>query len=103
VIDTVGIQPYIFSSNRLRENVGASYLVECLGKEWLEEALKKSIGEKYHFPKIKADFNLGLRLDQESLLQAEVIYTAGGNSVISEFKAIKRSSGINDCCSTSNF
>jgi hypothetical protein len=82
VIDTVGIQPYIFSSNRLRENVGASYLVECLGKEWLEEALKKSIGEKYHFPKIKADFNLGLRLDQESLLQAEVIYTAGGNSVI---------------------
>jgi hypothetical protein len=82
VIDTVGIQPYIFSSNRLRENVGASYLVECLGKEWLEEALKESIGERYHFPKIETDFNLASRLDQESVLQAEVIYTAGGNSVI---------------------
>lgn len=27
IVDTTGIQSYIFGSNRLRENVGASYLV----------------------------------------------------------------------------
>jgi hypothetical protein len=25
MVDTTGIQPYIFGSNRLRENIGASY------------------------------------------------------------------------------
>lgn len=27
IVDTTGIQSYIFGSNRLRENVGASFLV----------------------------------------------------------------------------
>ena len=26
IVDTAGIQDYIFGSNRLRENIGASYL-----------------------------------------------------------------------------
>ena len=29
VIDTPGIQPYIFGSNRLLESIGASELVRC--------------------------------------------------------------------------
>lgn len=80
IIDTVGIQPYIFSSNRLRENIGASYLVECLGKEWLEEALQQV--NQFHFPKTEKDFKQASRIDQESQLRAEAVYTAGGNSVI---------------------
>lgn len=84
VIDTVGIQPYIFSSNRLRENIGASYLVERLGKEWLEESLKQVFGDqsRFHFPKSEEDFQQPSRIDQEEQLQAEVVYTAGGNSVL---------------------
>jgi hypothetical protein len=40
VLDTTGIQPYIFGSNRLRENVGASYLVSQTKDEWVKEVLK---------------------------------------------------------------
>ena len=40
VLDTTGIQPYIFSSNRLRENVGASFLVSQATDEWVKEVLK---------------------------------------------------------------
>ena len=40
VLDTTGIQPYIFGSNRLRENVGASYLVSQATDEWVKEVLK---------------------------------------------------------------
>jgi hypothetical protein len=28
IVDTVSIQKYIFSSNKLKENIGASYIVE---------------------------------------------------------------------------
>ena len=35
VLDTTGIQPYIFGSNRLRENIGASYLVSEATDDWV--------------------------------------------------------------------
>ena len=35
VVDTTGIQRYIFGSNRLRENVGASHLVYQATEGWL--------------------------------------------------------------------
>ena len=40
LIDTVSIQNYIFSSNKLIENVGASYLVEQIYEEYLKDALR---------------------------------------------------------------
>lgn len=39
VIDTTSIQNYIFGSNELRENVGASELVEQVTKDWVFETL----------------------------------------------------------------
>jgi hypothetical protein len=33
-VETAHIQSYIFASNRLRENVGASYLVTAATGEW---------------------------------------------------------------------
>lgn len=39
VLDVVGIQDYIFGSNKLRENVGASQLVEAATSKWVAEAL----------------------------------------------------------------
>lgn len=37
VIDTTGIQDYIFGSNRLAENIGASQLVEMATDKWVKE------------------------------------------------------------------
>lgn len=71
-IDTTGIQGYVFSSNRLRENIGASYLVSAVTGEWVEETLEK----------------LGILKDRQrkeiesSNCNAELIYSGGGNALI---------------------
>lgn len=44
-VDTSGIQKYIFGSNRLRENIGASYLVAAATDKWANEAARKNAGE----------------------------------------------------------
>ena len=49
IIDTTGIQPYIFGSNRLRENIGASFLIAEATKQWVEQALIK-LGKPFYFP-----------------------------------------------------
>jgi hypothetical protein len=71
-IDTTGIQGYVFSSNRLRENIGASHLVSAATGEWVEETLEQ----------------LGILKDKQtkaiesSNLNAELIYSGGGNALI---------------------
>jgi hypothetical protein len=84
LLDTTGIQDYIFSSNRLQENIGASELVYRATTLWAFEALKaagitahnldqpESLDWKYNDRSIESDSNL----------QAEVIQAAGGNTVI---------------------
>jgi hypothetical protein len=72
VIDTTGIQNYIFSSNRLRENIGASQLVKEATGDWVKAALD----------------DLGVPIDRQcepieiSGLPAELIYASGGNAQI---------------------
>lgn len=55
ILDTTGIQPYIFGSNRLRENIGASYLVSQATDTWARDALntlKEDINQEvYPFKK----------------------------------------------------
>ncbi len=41
LVDTAQIQPYIFGSNRLRENIGASYLVDQATGEWATKCLSQ--------------------------------------------------------------
>ena len=40
LLEIVSIQRYIFSSNRLKDNLGASYLVKSIYEEPLSEVLK---------------------------------------------------------------
>ncbi|MEG4496157.1 hypothetical protein QUB05_14385 [Microcoleus sp. F10-C6] len=89
VLDTTGIQPYIFGSNRLRENIGASYLVSQATDEWAREALhtfaRKDINRKvYAFnPKDpeKHQPDAKPRIEDDGLA-AELVYAGGGNTIL---------------------
>ena len=48
LIDTTQTQRYIFSSNRMRENIGASYLIAKATTEWVFQAIVGlNIAHKY--------------------------------------------------------
>jgi hypothetical protein len=71
VVDTMQIQPYIFGSNRLRENVGASYLVDAATRDWAFEAVKAAVpGETNIGPGNKLIDDKRI----ENGLDAEVLY-----------------------------
>lgn len=75
-IDTTQIQGYIFGSNRLRENIGGSELVEMATHRWVYEALPS--------PNNVTDVATGELDDNRTIdsLDAEVVYAGGGNTVI---------------------
>lgn len=85
VLDTTGIQPYIFGSNRLRENVGASYLVSQATDDWVRKALNKlkdqinqevyAFNPEKHQPAVKPHV-------EDDELAAELVYAGGGNTVL---------------------
>ena len=86
VLDTTGIQPYIFGSNRLRENIGASYLVSQATDDWAREALhtfaRKDINRKvYAFDPKKYQPDAKPRIEDDGLA-AELVYAGGGNTVL---------------------
>jgi len=83
-VDTAGIQDYIFNSNRLRENIGASYLVASVTGTWAFEAVQKAAGNgKDVHNVINNDGTLDdqVTIDQPSTV-AEVLYSGGGNFVV---------------------
>jgi hypothetical protein len=78
------IQSYIFASNKLREQVGASHLVAQATGAWALEAVQESMKESAGRSNVK---NAGaLHLDEAFVIEdtktgsaAEVIYSGGGN------------------------
>jgi hypothetical protein len=84
LLDTTGIQDYIFASNRLQENIGASELVYRATSLWAFEALEDAVG-KSHNVKPPQDLQLDYTdaaIESDANQQAEVIQAAGGNTVI---------------------
>lgn len=83
VVDTTGIQPYIFGSNRLQENIGASELVRLATGEWalasLTSVLHSHNVEDVATGKLKDKFQIELEQSDQA---AEVIYAGGGNVVM---------------------
>jgi hypothetical protein len=76
VVDTTGIQPYIFGSNRLRENIGASHLVAQATGAWALQVVREW----------RSNVTADGRLDDEQRIEAgeievEVVYSGGGNFV----------------------
>lgn len=71
VLDTTGIQSYIFGSNRLRENIGASYLVGQVTDAWVRQILSQEF--KITNPEASIE-------TQDA--EAELVYAGGGNTVL---------------------
>jgi len=79
VVDTTQIQPYIFGSNRLQENIGASWLVKQATGSWalqLVGALKSNVTNAQ-----QNQLDDSLRIEDGNL-EAEVIYAGGGNVLV---------------------
>jgi len=77
VYDVTGIQDYIFASNKLKENVGASIIVQKLFEEYLVESIKKT--DKT----IETDWqNLKELKILTKDIDVEILYIGGGNAWI---------------------
>jgi len=81
IYDIIGIQNYIFNTNKLKEIIGASVLVESALKELLIDSIKEVIKEEkcrildwY----CREDFVL----PKNNNILAEVIYVGGGNAIV---------------------
>lgn len=85
VLDNAGIQPYIFGSNKLRENIGASYLVKQATDDWARESLEvlaKKYKQPIYFPDLsKVSSDAEPHIESGNLI-AELVYAGGGNTVL---------------------
>lgn len=81
IVDTTGIQDYIFGTNNLQQNVGASYLVECATRKWVVEALRGS-SNVHNVIDLDSETPFTDQAIEDGMLQAEVVYAGGGNTVI---------------------
>lgn len=94
VLDTAGIQPYIFGSNVLRENIGGSELVHRATRLWAFEALLEELKaqriddhhnidlEAARQDKIERMYTGKFEVNGSDQAGAEVLYAGGGNTVI---------------------
>lgn len=81
VIDTAEIQKYIFGSNSLQHNIGASGLVHCATHDWVFEGLL-DLGETNIDP-IDSKFSIvRKKVIENGNLNSELVYAGGGNAII---------------------
>ena len=76
IIDTTGIQEYIFGSNRLRENIGASQQVSNATGAYVQQALQDALAEAH------VDLSKEPPLESTPNQRCEVIYAGGGNVLL---------------------
>ncbi len=83
VVEAVKIQSYVFGSNRLRENIGASYLVWAATERWPFEVLKESqISHNVKGSGNSYSIDPNEKIEQNQQLDAEVVYAGGGNFLV---------------------
>lgn len=80
IVDTTGIQSYIFGSNRLRENVGASFLVHQATEGWLMQTPDAFLPPGRH--NIRDDGRNDTLAIEKGDLDAELLYAGGGNTIL---------------------
>ncbi len=80
LIDSVSIQPYIFSSNKLKENIGASFIIEKL---LFNEVMIATLKDKFndHFANDWKKNPGDIKIEKEEI-QCEIGYIGGGNALV---------------------
>jgi len=87
-LDSTGTQPYIFGSNRLRHNIGASHLVARATGQWALEAVQKAASPQRTNVKDAAALepqdsdDPTYWIEENKDIAAEVLYAGGGNVVV---------------------
>lgn len=84
LFDTRSIQKYIFSSNRMRTNIGASYIVDKVFTEILIDEVLKDFFPEENFPTDEYGWNIdedGLETWHD-MKKCSVAYVGGGNALI---------------------
>ncbi|SDZ39541.1 hypothetical protein SAMN05421736_111147 [Evansella caseinilytica] len=79
--DISGIQEYIFASNRLKENIGGSYIVGTMMRTHLPKVLKQ-LSFRNEGKVITNWEEAPFRLLDDSIILAEIIYIGGGNALV---------------------
>lgn len=84
VYDITGIQDYIFASNYLKENIGASYIVGKMVEKHFVDMLKESVGKnEKHLLKTSWDKECKkVTIFNKKNVKAEVVYIGGGNALV---------------------
>jgi hypothetical protein len=80
IFDAMGIQEYLFGSNRLAENIGASYLVNQALNDWLLEAAIEAFPDKVN-PSTQGFPAATPGIFEEQHYDIELLYSAGGNAI----------------------
>lgn len=75
--DILSIQKYVYSSSRLRDNIGAAMIVDKCLDDYIKEALD-NVGEIYENNKNSKEF----KAYKNKQIKIEVIYSGGGNALI---------------------
>lgn len=81
VIDTKSIQKYIFGTNKLQQNAGASYLVDCTTRYWVVDCLPRP-HNVIDIDATEMDKKISGQKIEDGKLASELLYTGGGNAVV---------------------
>ncbi len=82
-IDTTQTQRYIFGSNRLMENIGASYLVTMATSQWVMATIEAKCQRHNITTNSDKQFNLDENKQfKDDQLEIELLTTGGGNSLL---------------------
>lgn len=79
VLESASIQSYIFGSNRLKENIGASYLVAAATNVWPLETIRNLTDAHNLGP--GDTYKKGAHIEDDPSQQVEVLYRGGGNFI----------------------
>lgn len=79
LLDTRSIQKYVFGSNKLKTNTGASYLVDGIFNEAMVAVLQAS---GLNMPKESWEKTKSLCMESDAAIEAEIAYIGGGNMLV---------------------